>query len=161
MMGTDIYLKWEGMGKKDEEKQYTGFDITKGSVGYLRASIGMVEENDVLRLIFPERYWGGYGKMYDFKKNLPRLKDIFTAYVEGEKIKVESKSKVEQQLSGDAIRQMIKDVGGEAIEGTLKHDDADEARAWRIKWAKSVVQFFALGLKLQEDGKKPRIVISW
>ncbi|MBA7692634.1 hypothetical protein ES703_101201 [subsurface metagenome] len=44
-MGTDIYLDWKGKTKKDQEKQYTGWSIKAGDVGYLRASIGMTREN--------------------------------------------------------------------------------------------------------------------
>ena len=35
-MGIDIYARWKGMTKKEEEKQATGFSIHHGHVGYLR-----------------------------------------------------------------------------------------------------------------------------
>jgi len=35
-MGIDVYLRWAGMTKKEERGQITGFDATKGDVGYLR-----------------------------------------------------------------------------------------------------------------------------
>ncbi len=35
-MGIDIYAKWRGMTEEDKQKQYTGFSITAGGVGYLR-----------------------------------------------------------------------------------------------------------------------------
>ena len=35
-MGIDVYLKWKGMSENERKKQFTGFDITKGNVGYLR-----------------------------------------------------------------------------------------------------------------------------
>lgn len=35
-MGIDIYAKWKGQTKKEEKAQFTGFDTTKGNVGYLR-----------------------------------------------------------------------------------------------------------------------------
>lgn len=37
-MGLDIYLKWEGQTEEERQAQFTGFDITKGHVGYLRSS---------------------------------------------------------------------------------------------------------------------------
>src|SRR6266699_2048814 len=35
-MGIDVYLNWDGMTKEDKEKQFTGFSVHAGKVGYLR-----------------------------------------------------------------------------------------------------------------------------
>ena len=35
-MGIDIYLRWRGQTKEEEEAQYTGFSVKHGHVGYLR-----------------------------------------------------------------------------------------------------------------------------
>lgn len=35
-MGIDVYLRWDGQTKGEEEAQYTGFSTTHGHVGYLR-----------------------------------------------------------------------------------------------------------------------------
>jgi len=35
-MGIDIYARWDGMTKKEEKAQYTGYDVESGHVGYLR-----------------------------------------------------------------------------------------------------------------------------
>jgi len=35
-MGIDIYLRWKGMLPEERDGQITGFDVTKGDVGYLR-----------------------------------------------------------------------------------------------------------------------------
>ena len=56
-MGTDIYLNWDKQTKKEKDEQITGWSINKGDVGYLRASIGMTQENQLLRMIFPDQYW--------------------------------------------------------------------------------------------------------
>ena len=58
-MGTDIYLHWDNQSTDEADKQITGFSIGHGNVGYLRASIGMTQENQFLRMIFPEIYWKG------------------------------------------------------------------------------------------------------
>ena len=55
--GTDIYLYWEGKTEEDRQKQITGWNITCGDAGYLRASIGMASENACLRVIFPGDFW--------------------------------------------------------------------------------------------------------
>jgi hypothetical protein len=35
-MGIDVYARWDGQTKYEEEKQYTGFSTVHGHVGYLR-----------------------------------------------------------------------------------------------------------------------------
>ena len=35
-MGIDIYMHWDGMTEDEVKSQFTGFDPTAGSVGYLR-----------------------------------------------------------------------------------------------------------------------------
>jgi len=60
-MGMSVYLEWDGMTKEDEDKQITGFDITSGHVGYLRASIW---DEDFYSLIF--HVFGEDGGEFDF-----------------------------------------------------------------------------------------------
>ena len=48
-MGIDIYMRWDGMTEEDRDKQITGFDATKGDVGYLReASHGKIFATEYL-----------------------------------------------------------------------------------------------------------------
>lgn len=35
-MGIDIYARWNEITEEEEKKQYTGFSVTSGDVGYLR-----------------------------------------------------------------------------------------------------------------------------
>ena len=56
-MGTDIYLHWDNQNDVEKDKQITGYSIGHGYTGYLRASIGMTQENQLLRMIFPDQYW--------------------------------------------------------------------------------------------------------
>jgi hypothetical protein len=35
-MGIDIYARWRGQTEEESAAQITGFDVTKGGVGYLR-----------------------------------------------------------------------------------------------------------------------------
>jgi len=58
-MGTDIHLYWKEQSQDEQNKQITGWDIRCGDVGYLRASIGMHQENEVLRRIFGDDVWDG------------------------------------------------------------------------------------------------------
>lgn len=41
-MGIDTYLRWKNQTDEETEAQHTGFDATRGDVGYLRESIGGV-----------------------------------------------------------------------------------------------------------------------
>lgn len=53
-MGIDIYARWKGQTKEDEDKQITGFDATSGDVGYLRESYG--REPFATRYFLPEAF---------------------------------------------------------------------------------------------------------
>src|SRR5262249_3220894 len=35
-MGIDIYVRWNGQTREEQEAQYTGFSVVDGHVGYLR-----------------------------------------------------------------------------------------------------------------------------
>ncbi len=50
-MGHDIYLRWEGMTEKDKSNQITGFDVTCGHLGYLRASYGSELRCEAIHLL--------------------------------------------------------------------------------------------------------------
>lgn len=66
-MGTDVYLDWKGRTREDKEKQFTGFCIDAGNIGYLSASVGMTTENTFLRRLFPNEYWeAGKAVRYNF-----------------------------------------------------------------------------------------------
>lgn len=154
-MGTDVYLSWSDMGDGDKEKQITGWSIKAGKIGYLRASIGMVEENGVLRAIFPEHFWSGEKCKYDFKENFEQVKSILKNYVLGNSIDIQDRDS-EQVKMGLAVVKML----SEAF-------DADEVKLYasadieRVEWAESVFEFMQLGLQLQENGKEPEVCISW
>lgn len=50
-MGFDVYLKWDGMTRVDEDAQITGYSLVHGHIGYLRWSYE--EPNPVLALLDP------------------------------------------------------------------------------------------------------------
>lgn len=79
-MGCDIYLKWDGMTKEDEENQICGYDITYGKFGYLRGAYNGHIGLDAIKQLFdgiPEdKDWIVDIKI--LKKNLEKLeKGIF------------------------------------------------------------------------------------
>ena len=152
-IGTDIYLEWDNMTKKDKDLRVTGFDISKGNNGYLRASIGMTEENAVLRMLFPDTMWKAQKAVaYDFKQNISFLPSLVKGYIEGQDFDVQDRMK-EQTEFGAGINEMLKLAGMTKIQ---TNDDSFEST-----WAKSLVAFFIYGMELQKAGKNPKIYISW
>ena len=53
-MGIDIYLRWQGQTKEEEEAQYTGFSVQHGHVGYLREAYHGGPY--ATKLLFPETW---------------------------------------------------------------------------------------------------------
>lgn len=51
-MGIDIYAKWKGQTKAQKDKQYTGFSLVSGHVGYLREAYH--GEPYATHVMFPE-----------------------------------------------------------------------------------------------------------
>ena len=77
-MGIDIYMRWDGMTEEDRDKQITGFDATKGDVGYLReASHGQIFATQYL---VKEAFEEGADEVHipakELRKRLPLTKDI-------------------------------------------------------------------------------------
>lgn len=62
-MGIDIYMRWDGITKKEKEAQYTGFSVTSGGVGYLREAYH--GEPYATRVLVPEAFeaHGGWVKI--------------------------------------------------------------------------------------------------
>lgn len=146
-MGTDIYLYWDGSTEADHKKQITGFSIDAGNVGYLRASIGMREENAVLRKVFPNEFWWltPKGKMMpeEEMKKLPKeTQDRGPIYDF-------TNEKNVSNLHG-AIRTYLSESMAESVDlsGT-------------IMWTHSLYRFYSLGCQKQREGKNPRVYISW
>ena len=164
-MGTDVYLNWKGMTKKEKEAQYCGWDIEKGKSGYLRASIGMFNENTVLRTVFPDNWQGE--KPYDFldENNLTKLELSARTYLLvvmfGEEILHEKMQPAVEM--GKVIESVFKDASSKSDNKSdirfvmPKTEDLYSA----ICWLKSLYEFYYLGCEKQKDGKKPQVYISW
>lgn len=163
-MGTDIYMEWKGKSKEDSEKQNTGFSTTDGDIGYLRASIGMHNENVVLRLLFPNEYWDHKDEEappYDFEKNWEKMVKLTMVYVIGI---LANKEFPEMEEMAETVK-MQKDIMEKLKESGFGGDDIHMSKGLDfisgIGWVNSLVEFFRMGCKLQEEGKKPYPYISW
>ena len=115
-MGLDIYLNWDGKTEEEQQAQLTGFDTTKGNVGYLRAAYWNSESLKIFRALWP--YESGFdydedGAPYDFIDNYTKM---------------------------------------EKLRKTISEDNKHTRN--------SLLSFFDLGVKLQQDGKNPRVECS-
>jgi len=184
IIGTDIYLHWKGQTDEETEKQSTGFSISSGDVGYLRASIGMHNENALLREIFPKKYWEPKEKdfvvvgkttydfdkdkkeydvkiiPYNFKENFPKLKTLLSRYllynIEGVELRHEgAKSQV------DMGENIVKALGNLGFDKSNIYSPGEQDIEGAIMFANSMLNFFYLGIEKQEKKLKVGIYISW
>lgn len=151
IIGTDVYLSWDGQTKAEEKAQITGYSINAGSVGYLRASISMEKENAVLREVFPDKFWEGKALPYDFDAGWKTLNLIAKKYLSSclFGIPIERFKQVFQQLAEAGKFDKI-------IVG-----DIDDDILGNVTWLNSLVEFFRLGYKKQKEYKNPKVCISW
>jgi hypothetical protein len=169
-MGTDIYLVWKGMTEKDKDAQITGWSINAGNVGYLRASIGMVRENTVLRILFPEKYWYSWKPLrYKFTKDkLESLDKVAREYIKAVLENRDIKFPIEN-VAEDAKNKAVEcaERGFAIVSAIAKTSDKVRASVSAldfrrsIMWLNSLYSFFELGYQLEEAKKNPKIYISW
>lgn len=169
-MGTDVYLEWTGKKEADEKKQAEAcLTIAGGDVGYLRASIHMQNENAVLRLLFPDKYWHERSRdEYDFKANYEMLEHIGLKYilcsVTGKDLQVPEEQKPNMaslQQTGSAISRALKAVQQASNSSLGIYRGETHGLAGVVEWLNSLFQFFALGIAKQEGGVNPYPCISW
>ncbi|MEM5772583.1 MAG: hypothetical protein QXO65_03675 [Candidatus Aenigmatarchaeota archaeon] len=162
-MGTDIYMNWKGMTKKEKDAQITGFQIYMGHVGYLRASIGMYAENELLHRIFPEEYWEkGDFLEYDFIQNHEKNIMYIYAYLLEPLISLEKNSEdyIDENIVNtitSAIRKIDMTIGPQMTIQIPSIHEIDE----KIRYASSVIEFLWLGIDKQNKGLNPKVYISW
>lgn len=166
MMGTDVYLNWDNATEEDKKKQITGWDIGRGHVGYLRASIGMVKENQVLRAVFPEECWNGNAIEYNFKDNYERMTKIGAKYILsalcGKSIVHDTpitKGHQTQIVMAESVFGML-EVVAKGKNGKIEVMNAEGFR-YAVMWLNSLFGFFDLGYNKQKEGKNPTVEISW
>lgn len=156
-MGTDIYLSWNKITKKEKKDQCCGWNIYSGNLGYLRASIGMQNENGLLRMVFEDKFWEGTadedGYEFDFIGNWEKIQRLGFMYLVG----VVSGKPINQfnQGHGEAIKKLLEEFNDEVqMGGNLHFVEA-------VGFLNSVFEFFRLGCTKQQEGKNPKVYISW
>ena len=123
----------------------------------------MVEENDCLRRIFSEQYWRSDKPLeYDFEANYDKMLAEIVMYLT-KKLKPMSKEERLKKMAGEnpaaiAVLDMFTELSKQTgIQIVVPATDLGDA----IIWAASVVEFFELGIRLQREGRRPRVYISW
>ena len=171
-MGTDVYLEWNGKTEEEHEKQLEGcMTINAGDVGYLRASIGMANENGFLRMLFPSKYWQERScDEYDFKANYDMLNSMGLKYLicaaSGKQFETgeeQDKALKKQEKAALAIHGAITQLADRfgASEKFKLYIGAVRDFRSAVEWLNSVFGFFELGIEKQEKGLKPYPYISW
>lgn len=147
------------MGEEEKRLQAdAGLQSQVGEVGYLRASIGMVAENRLLRRIFnDEELWEGRTKEFDFIAAKARLPDLLDAYVQGEELPETPDSRKQVEM-GNAVQELLRQAGY-SEEQVSMGESRDEMG--RKRYAASIVRFFVVAMQKQHEGKHPKVYISW
>lgn len=138
-MGIDVYMKWDGFTKDDKEAQLKGFDATIGNAGYLR-----------------EAYHGDpYATMYLCPEAFDdeRFKHPFNP-----KAKEDDDDYGYVKLAADLLVERLPIVIQAAIERNTKlyNSTLDQS----LPYIKSFLDFVALYVKMEREGKHPRIYVS-
>jgi hypothetical protein len=171
-MGTDVYLEWTGKTEEESTEQRNGcMTINAGYVGYLRASIGMANENGFLRMLFPAKYWQNRSSdEYDFKANYEMLNSMGLKYLvcaasgkQFETAEAQDKELKKQEQAALAIHGAITQLADRfgASEKFKLYIGAVRDFRCAVEWLNSVFGFFELGMEKQEKGLKPYPHISW
>lgn len=154
-------MKWNKQTEEEHKAQITGFSITSGNKGYLRASIGMVKENHLLRLIFPNEFWNcqdDKGIPYDFIANFNKMLNLGFQYLLSVVLNIDieiSEEQKEQTVMGDMMIKMLNSSGWKI----LSHTKSDFPFA--VSWLNSLIEFFELGIEKQKEKLNPKVCISW
>jgi hypothetical protein len=163
-MGTDIFLKWDGMAREEEAAQLAAsrvFRLDAGHLGYLRAAIGMRRENSLLRFVFPAKYWYNATQesmSFDFRTGLLVLNEGAKIYLRSVQQGTEPDFQSYALVSAmdEVTDELAKKSGFQRIAST-KNLELDEA----VEWLRGVAEFFGLGVKKMDDCRNPRIYIAW
>ncbi len=149
-MGTDVYLMYDGKdpnGKNWEE-------------GYIRASIGMVNENYVLRQIFPPECWEHEENNFEYTWDLvAKVMRIGEQYLDAVHKGYQLGSKGEAGVEhADNIANLLKSLVPEGATMQMGGiDNLNEAR----RWLQSVSNHVAIGISKARAGLNPTVDISW
>jgi hypothetical protein len=97
-MGIDVYLEWDTQTESESKAQFTGFDTTKGNVGYLREAYHGGPY--VTKFLFKEAWYNEEGicriTAMELKLRLPRAKRL--AFQRAEEVYGQSEKEATEQV---------------------------------------------------------------
>lgn len=149
-MGTDIYLSYDG-----QDQNIEGY----WEEGYIRASIGAINENWVLRKVFPEEIWDdkmpeNFKYNMDLLEKAQRLKPQYIDSVEKDYL---LGSKDEAGVKhGDGIANLFQNLGFGVMQDS-GHKSVNSAYAW----FRTLENHICIGIAMELLGKNPQVEISW
>ena len=161
-MGTDIYLSWDKIKKKEKNDQCTGFSINSGNTGYLRASIGMHQENAILRKIFPIEYWEGEGEMRLVfnERAMSKVSFYGRLYLAHAIMGVPIVKDVENTPENKMFQAIMKTIG-KSFDSFETSEIKESDIFFKTTFMKSVFDFFELGYRKEQKELNPKVYISW
>jgi len=147
-MGTDIFLY---KSKADVDKD--------NPVSYLRANAWQERENALLRMVFTEKYWKEQvdernyiiPQRYEFTEEgfetLVKLtKHLENSVIIGTEFQ-RYKNPIVEQMKNNPTNEFVEQPGLDNRVG--------------LDFVENIIQFYRKGLKLEQKGKKPEVVIHW
>lgn len=145
-MGTEIYMKWEGASEEEAQIVRTG------------AGLWMKKQNWLLRKMFGDAWYEEDFAEFDFLSNRTNCELLLMDYEEGliEGVYSEQDRRVEldMRIMEEAVQKLLEKFPEVQTEQTITKEQ-------EAKFLLSVTSFYALGLALQQEKKKPEILISW
>lgn len=145
-MGTDIFL------------YKSNSDVDKDNpIAYLRANVWQERENALLRMVFDEKYWKetvdernfSVPKRYEFTKQgfetlIKLTKHLENSVIVGSEFQRYKNPIVEHIENNNAL------IDQPGLENKVGLD-----------FVENIILFYRKGLKLEQKGKKPEVVVHW
>ena len=156
-MGTEIFLKWDGMTEAETGSQLAAsrkFGLNAGRLGYLRTATGMNRESALLHLVFPLEYWyNARGEPMPFNFQLGQ-----SALNRGARVYLQSVREGTVPHSREYTLVAASTTTNRVVEGPVATEVEYEAAK---EWLEEVADFFSLGARKQEGGLNPGVLINW
>ena len=149
-MGTEIYLSWKG-----------ATDADRGLVR-IQTSVWMKKQNWLLRKLFKGAWYESDFVPFDFRVNLADFELLMVDYMEDRIQQVNSGFDVEVQMDMELSDEIASEIVEEFKSGEYElvvpaELTLEDEQVFLLGLAKT----YALGLKLQNQGKEPELLISW
>ena len=125
-------------------------EVDEKEVAHLDTPISAPAENQAIRAVFPEGFWDkNYSQEFDFVSNQRRAQRVIKDFLES------VKGGWEANQHPNPLAEMVRD----ALAPT-EESNPSKRLDFALTWAKEFEALYNLGVKLQQEGKHPKITIS-